>query len=158
MSEGNAKQSIKWTALEYNYTPKNSNWFWLVASGALVLIIVSVIMRNFLFGVFVGLAVFVIILSSSKKPRKLIFSIESRGIKIGNNYYPYSELNSFWINYDPPEKKELILKTKKKLANFIKIPLANTDPNLVRDFLLKMLKEKRYDESLTETITEKLGF
>jgi hypothetical protein len=120
---------IRWKEFEYSHTAKTANWFWLVASGALAFIIIAILMHNFLFGFFAIAAAFAVILMGVKKPRELTFSIEAKGIKIGPRLYLYEDLNSFWINYDPPEKKELILETKKKLAQHIKIPLGDTNPN-----------------------------
>lgn len=149
---------IKWSGNEYQYTPKTSNWFWYVASGSLILIIISILMRNFLFAVFILIASFTIVLFGTKKPQRINFVIQANGIKIGPKLYTFEELTSFWVNYDPPFKKEVILEQKKKLSRYIKIPIENVDPNLIRETLLKFLKEKKHEESLVETIAERLGF
>lgn len=151
-------EKIKWEEYEHDYNKKGADWFWFILSGALIVLIISILMRNFLFGVFSIIAAFTIMLMGSRKPKKLNFSIEAKGIKIESKLYPYEELDSFWLNYDPPQKKEIILETKQKFGRYIKIPLGNIDPNLARSHLIKILKEEKHEESLMETIAEKLGF
>ena len=149
---------LEWSDFEYNYYQKDSNWYWYVASGALLIIIAAVLMRNFLFAALAVAAAFAVIMFGAQKPKKVNFYIDARGIGIGRHIHAFSELKSFWIHYDPPAKKELILESNRKLLPLIKIPLGDTDPNAVREFLIKMLKEKKQEESLLETIAERLGF
>jgi hypothetical protein len=40
----------------------------------------------------------------------------------------------------------------------VSIPLGDTDPNILREHLLKFVKEKRHEESITETLSRLLGF
>lgn len=149
---------LAWTCLEYDYRPKTPDWFWFVASGALLVVIIAILMRNFLFAVLVIIAAFVVAVLGTKKPQKINFAISARGVEIEKQIYPYKELESFWINYNPPEKKELAIKSKKKFVGLIKIPLDNTDPNLVRKKLARVLKEEELEESLIETIADRLRF
>jgi len=156
--EASTSTPIKWRCLEYDYHPKTSDWFWFVASGALLIVIVAIIMRNFLFAALAIIAAFVVAILGTKKPQKINFIISTRGVEIGKQIYSYKELESFWINYDPPRKKELIVKSKKKLVGLIKIPLDNIDPNLIRKKLIRVLKEEEVEESLVETIADWLRF
>lgn len=148
---------MQWKDFEYSYKPKSTEWFWYVASGSLVLIIIAILLRNFLLGVFAIITGLVITLSGVKKPQKINFSIEEKGVSIGNQLYPYDELESFWID-ELPDKKELILISKKKLMGALKLPLTKTDPDLVKERLLTFLKEKEHEETFTEAIADKLGF
>jgi hypothetical protein len=149
---------LEWRALEHNYVPKNNNWVWAVSSSALALLIAAILMRNFLLGVFAVLSALVLLLAGGKKPRKLTFSITRKGVKTGSQLHAYKNLESFWIFYKPPEKKELILSGNKIFSGRIRIPLADVDPNLVRKRLLEFLEEREQEESLLETIADKLGF
>ena len=99
-----------------------------------------------------------VILVGTKNPRRVTFSLEVKGIKVGREFFPYDEINTFWIHYDPPHKKELVINPQKKLGRNIKIPLGDTDPNEARDFLKKVLKEERQEEPLTEIVANWLGF
>ncbi|MBU1178865.1 hypothetical protein KKB69_00790 [Patescibacteria group bacterium] len=148
----------EWIEFEHGHHPKNNEWFWYVASGALIIVILAIFLSNFLFAVLAIIAALVIILTGARKPRKIKFSVGTKGIKAGEKFYPYKELGSFWIHYDPPLKKELIIKFSKKLSQHAKIPLGNADPGRIRNFLIKILKEEEHEESLTEKLAELLGF
>lgn len=149
---------LAWTEFEYTHSEKDANWFWYVGSGALLIVIIAILMHNFLFAAFAIVAAFAVIIMAAQKPKKMNFSIEDKGIKIGHRLYFYDELKSFWVNNRPPRKKELIIESGKILIPHIKIPLGNVDPDLARKMLLKKLKEKKQEESLTEIIAERLGF
>ena len=104
------------------------------------------------------MAGFVILLYGAKKPRLVSFSITPRGIAIGKRLYPYNDLKSFWLHYDPPRKRELSLRSKKTLMPSIVLPLGQTDPNEVRTILTKFLKEEEQEESMIDTISDHLKF
>jgi hypothetical protein len=94
----------------------------------------------------------------SRKPRIISFEISGRGIKIAKRLYPYDNLKSFWIHYDPPRKSELSLESKKAIMPYITIPLGDIDPNIIRDRLIKLLPEKKHEESIIDNISHYLGF
>lgn len=148
---------IKWEGYEYTHKPKSGDWFWFIASGALVLITASILLKNFLLGVIAIAGAFSIAILGAQKPRKLNYAIQNRGIKAGSHFYPFKELESFWINYEPPLKKELLLKSKKKIMKHIKIPLDNNNPKSIREILKKVLKEEEQEETFVDIVTEKLG-
>ncbi len=149
---------IKWEALEYEYVPKSNNWFWGVAIVAISITLASALLENFLFAILATVSALAVILFGARKPRKVPFSFTARGIQIDNRLFPYENLRSFWLHYDPPQKKFLAVEPKKLLMPTITVPLGNTDPNLVREYLLKFLKEERQEESLITTIIRFLGF
>ncbi len=148
---------IEWREYEYRHRPKNGNWFWFVASGALVLIIISILLKNFLLGVVAIAGAFAVAMLGAQTPRKLNYAIEKRGVKAGAHFYPFKELESFWISYEPPHKKELILKSKKKIIKHVHISLGHNNPKKIRDILKKILKEEEYEETFTDILTERLG-
>jgi len=93
-----------------------------------------------------------------KKPRKIKFSISGRGIQVDQSLYGFDGLKSFWIFYEPPEIKELSIRSKKKFIPYVKIPLGNQNPAEIRKFLLKFLPERKHQESIAETLAKKIRF
>jgi uncharacterized membrane protein len=158
MTKRKIQLPISWRAPEYSHNQKSSDWFWIVGIFTLALLVVSITFSNMLFAIFILLAGFTIILYGARKPRLVQFSITGRGILIGKNLYPYNTLKSFWIHYDPPFKKELVIQSEKILMPYIKIPLGDIDPNAVREILLKFLKEKEQEESLIDAVSDYLRF
>lgn len=154
----NALPPISWKSQEHGRRQKSAEWFWLIASGALAIIIICILTGNILLAVFTGISALVIILLGGQKPKKIDFALTEKGIKIDSRLYPYEKLSSFCINYELPHKKELVVTTIRKIDPIIKIPLGDTHPERMRSFLSKFLKEKKHRESLIETVSEVLGF
>lgn len=152
------KLPIRWTTHEYTFREKNSEWFWYVVSAGLAIIIISIFLHNFLLAILAIVGASSIILVGKKDPSELDFEINARGIKIENSLYLYKEMESFYLNYNPPFKKEIIIKRKSKFSPFIKIPIDDTDPNIIRRVLITVLKEDEHEDTIMETIMDRLGF
>ena len=151
-------EKISWKAPEYVYIKKPADWYWLVGIIAAGFFILALAMKNFLFAALLVIAAFIVMLYGTKKPRIVSFEISSRGVKIGKKLFPYEYLKSFWIQYDPPLKKELSLESKKSFMPYVILHLAELDPNIIRNYLIKLLPEKKHEESLIENIGHYLGF
>lgn len=149
---------IEWSAPEYDYIHKSPDWYWAIGIITIALIVVGILTRNVLFIVLVVLSGFTIALYSARKPNIVSFTLTVRGIQIDTKLFPYDTLDSFWMHYDPPHKKELGIISKKALMPRIVINLGDTDPNAIREHLVKFLEEKHHEESLTESIARYIGF
>ena len=141
---------IKWEAPEYEYRPKSPNWFWSAGIISAAVAAASVLLGNILFAILVLLAGFSVILFGGRRPKIIWFSLTAQGIQIGDRLFPYDNIRSFWIHYDPPYKKILSIELKKVFMPMMLIPLADNDPNVIREHLIKFIKERRHEESFTE--------
>ena len=149
---------IEWKGPEYEYVPKPNNWFWSAGIIAASIAFASALLGNFLFAILVITGGFAVILFGARKPTEVSFSLSPRGFKIGKRLFPYENLRSFWIHYDPPHKKILIIEPKRFLMSVISAPIANINPSQIREYLLKFLKEERNEESLVSSIIRLIGF
>lgn len=106
--------------------------------------------------IFFGLA---IILSTHflKKAKNQRYAINKKGVLIGDYLYPYKNLKSFWINYDPDGIKELSLEIRGFLISSLQLPLYNQDPFQVREALMNFLPEKYHQEEFDTWLKRKLG-
>lgn len=147
-----------WLTPEYRHYPKNKDWFWAIGFISLLLVIVALLLRNFLFAAFVALAGFVFALFSARRPRVARFTLSAKGIYVHRTLYPYQHLKSFWVYYEPAGKKVLSIESRKTFMPFTAIPLGDTDPNLVRSYLKRFLKETEHQESVIEQLFEYIGF
>ncbi|MBD3282273.1 MAG: hypothetical protein GF387_01550 [Candidatus Portnoybacteria bacterium] len=151
-------KEIKWKAPEFSKKEKTNSWFIIPAIITIILGIIALISDNFLFLITIILAFIVFYVFANKDPRIIEFEISSEGIRIDNKIYDFDEIKSFWIFYDPPEKKELSLRMSKIFYPYIQIPLKDQDPNEIREFLLKFIKEKRHQDSIIDNFMNKIGF
>ena len=149
--------ALNWETKESRRESKGEGWYWTIATGGLFLVIVSILMKNFLLTAFVVFASVTVALEGARKPQILKYSIGARGARIGDKLYPYSSLDSFWISYDPPHKKEIVIKSKKILASHLAMPLGDIDPNSARNLLVCFLKEEKHEETMSEIIADIIG-
>jgi len=152
------KNQIEWTAPEFEKKEKNQLWILILGLIVLIVIIYSIFTKNYSFAIVLLLACACLYIYDKKEPKEFNFSLSHRGISIENKNYPYNELKSFWIFYEPPRLKQLTLISKKTFNPRIQIPLDNQDPNKIRSLLLKYLPEIEEEESLIDVLADKLGF
>ena len=149
---------ISWQAPEYQFREKGHDWYWALGVLTVGFFAVSIVLHNFLFAIIIALGGFAVVIYSGKRPDFTKFAVNHRGVKIKDTLYPYANLKSFWIEYDPPYRKELIIESKKVMMPYIVIQLGNADPVRIRENLLKFLREVRYEESLITTLARVLKF
>lgn len=149
---------LSWEAPEYEYNEKSTDWFWMVGVISIALVVVAILMKNILFAIIAMLGGFTFALHGARHPDIVKFAITLRGIKIGSKLFLYDDLDSFWIHYDPPHLKKLIVVSKRAVMPHISISLAEIDPNTAREHLLKFLPEKSHEESLAEILGRLVGF
>jgi len=149
---------LDWQAREYDYHPQKSLTLFLFGILLCLGAIVTLLFKNFLFALLLAISGGLVIYRSHRGPRELNSYISSRGVKIGRRLYQFEDLESFWIVYDPPSSKELILKSKKALMPIIRAPLGEVNPLQIREVLLRFLKEERHEDSLVDVISKSLGF
>lgn len=150
-----------WETHEYENKDRSIDWFWAVGIIAFVIIVLSIIFKNFLFGVLVLIATASILYISARKPKQVTISITDRYIKISEEENYYQDLSAFWIELkkDITKPPTLLISTKKRFMPMITIPLPkeiNTDE--LRQKLLKHLPEREMRESSIYEMMERLGF
>lgn len=157
MKENNLKEFI-WKAPEFTKKTKNKSWFIVPGIITIILGIFSLFTENFLFLIVIILTFFVFYIYANKEPWIIKFKINEKGIEIDKRVYDFDSLKSFWIFYDPPEQKEISFRSKKTFLPYVRIPLADQNPNEIRKFLLKFLPEKHHKESLIDIWMRRVRF
>ena len=149
---------IEWDAHEYEHKERSDDWFWAVGIISLSVAIASVIFGNIIFGILVIVSVFALALFINRPPENIHIVVDERGITRGKIHYPYSTLESYWVDLDHPHHK-ILLRSQKLLMPLIIIPL-NNEVNLenLEETLARFLKEEFHSLPFVEKILEYLGF
>lgn len=148
---------ISWETLEYKDKDRSVDWFWAVGIITLAIIIISVIQGNYLFAIFIFLAVGFLMFYVIRKPEVILCEVNERGILIDNVMYLYSEIENFWIK----EKRGddlLLIKTRKQVAPIVSIGIKDEVISGARSILSIYVPEKEIEESLPHKIMDLLGF
>lgn len=150
-------EKISWETIEYLHKEKTSDWYWIVGIITVSIAIISIILNNVIFALLIIISSFTLSLFASKKPGIISVEINNIGVTVGNNRYPYKELDSFWV-----ETRDLnlrvLLKSKKVFMPFIIILIEDADPEDVRECLLQYLPEEEHTEPLLEKLLLYFGF
>ena len=149
---------IAWEAPEYDHSSKSNEWYWIMGAIAAILIIIGVWMQNFLFIIVIFLAGFSMALFSARKPNMIRFAVTTRGLQIDKRIFPYESLESFWVHYNPPHQKEIGIISKKLFMPRMVVPTGDTDPNKIREHLVKFVAEEPHTESIAESLSRFIGF
>ena len=149
---------FSWSAYEYEYYEKSTDWYWWVGFFALTFLGFALWQRSFLFAFVVLLSWFTIVLYAVRPPQMIQFAIAERGVLIGNRLYQWHNLKSFWIFYNPPIRKELVIAPKKTFLSTLKINLGDTDPILIHDTIIKFLPEIEEEDSLIDNLSRLVRF
>lgn len=93
----------------------------------------------------------------NQEARILDFMITEDGVVAGREIYPFENINSFWIFYEPGEMKVVSLKNKSYLLPYIHIPIHDQDPTVVREHLLKFIPEVKQELNMIDTLERIIG-
>ncbi|MFA6273496.1 MAG: hypothetical protein WC673_03360 [Candidatus Paceibacterota bacterium] len=149
---------ITWETFEYQHHERSGDWFWVTGIVAVSLAITAILFNNLLFGILIIIAGFALMLQAARKPRLVQFTINQTGLVAGHTTHPFSSLESFWIDETNPTDARLLLKSKTLTAMLIVIPLGDTEPQAVKDFLSQYIAEEELHEPLSQKIMEAVGF
>jgi uncharacterized membrane protein YobD (UPF0266 family) len=152
-------KSISWKTLEFEQFEKGKIWFIVFGLISLVFLGIVIYWKSFTTALLLILAILLITVYAIKKPEIIKITLKPQGIFINSELtHHFSEINSFWIFYDPPETKEISLRSKRMFFPDISIPLGKTDPNKIRKYLLKFLPEEKQEQSIIDIIAKRLKF
>lgn len=148
------KTLMNWKFFEYEEYHREKSWYIMAAIISGGFLVYAIWVLNYLFALIIIITDLIILIQITRKPSKIDFKITEQGIIIGNSFYPYRNLNNFWIIYNPPKSKSLYFSFKATLRPDITIPLENKNPLRVRDLLLENVDEdlSKEEESTSEQI------
>lgn len=152
-------EKISWQQHEHVHNEKSTDWFWTIGIIAFGGVVLSLYFANYLFALIIILFVAISFTLVRRHPQFLPFEISRRGVRAGHVIYPYSMLDSFWVE-DGEYHDKILFKSKKPLSPFIIIPFDSTVTNaeMIRDYLLDYLDEEELEEPLHQIIMEWFGF
>jgi len=149
---------LSWQAPEFIYHPKSFNWHIFAASFIVILVGASLYLKEWIAATVFIILGFLIFRYAEVKPRTIEIGLTNVGIKVGNVFYPYNKLKSFWLVYEPPIKT-LNLETTRRFSPIIAIQLEDTDPFLVKNILKEhLLEESERTEDLIDRFSRFLRF
>lgn len=142
---------LEWQTPEFSPLPGSVRGAGWVAFFFVILTAYAVITNNPIMAFTFVLFATVIFLRMRKQPGTLSCSINASGIRFGSDWYDFENIRSFWILYEPDDRR-ILLETNGALAPFASIPLGDTNPTAVRELLIRFIPEKRSDPGIVDTL------
>lgn len=149
---------FEWDAHEYEHKERSSDWFWAVGILSMAIAATAAIFGNVIFGILVLTAVFSLALFINRAPDTVHVIVDEKGVVRNKIRYPYSTLQSFWIDTEHPHPK-ILLSSEKLFMPLIIVPLGGgVDLDKLHEALSSSLKEKYHSLPFVEKVIEYLGF
>ncbi len=144
----------QWVIPEYHQYDRTRAWYMVMIMLGVALLAYALITGNNSFAVIIVLLGVIMYLYQQQEPLELNVALTDSGLVLGKKLYRYSELDSFWIIYEPGEVKSLYCIVQGLVKNRLAIPLGDTDPVAVRQFLAQFVVENTTEED--EPLSDKL--
>lgn len=149
---------LTWQAREFEQPDRHPNWFTALWIFALALVVVAIILKSYLLGVFMILAAGVVHLFALRESPFYTFTLTEENLTVGNKNYNLADFDSFWI-FEYENDNVLSLEAKRVLSAHLHIPLSKeVSPETVRNILTPALIEKEQEESLIDILARWLKF
>jgi len=142
----------QWMIQDYEHHLRGTTWYVIMITAGIGLVTYGLLSSNFLFSLIIILFAIILFLHEHQEPLQVQFAITELGIVVGSKFYPYTEMENFYIIYDPKHTKTLYLHTKSIARPNISIPLLDQNPIEVRNFLRQYIPEDfaKEDEPLSD--------
>ena len=153
------KALASWEFPEFIKQERTPSWYILAFIVIIALLAFAFFTQSYLFGVVIILFGAVYYMRSRRSPALMRITITEDGIEIGDkNFYPWKDVDKFWIVYEPPAVKNLYLDFKAGLRPSITVFLENQNPLNIRKFLLQYIPEdiERENETLSDGFSRML--
>lgn len=132
---------LSWHFPEFEKYDRTPTWYIIFFAIAGLLLVYAILTVSFLFAVIIVMCTIIILFWHRKEPTELDINVMEAGIEIGNKFYMYKEIKSFFIIYEPPHVQTLFIQLKTHTKPRISVPLNGQNPVKVRDLLLNFIEE-----------------
>ncbi len=150
-----------WETDEYTHNEVNPDWIWALGIIALIILVLSILYKNYLFGVLITLGTICIIYLKLRTPKQVTIEITDRCISIGEDDMYYQDIKYFWIDVTKGKNRlpHLLLARTRALSPLVVIAIPEDVPiKDLRANLITHTTERQMKESEIYEIMEKLGF
>jgi hypothetical protein len=150
-------EKLQWSALEYEEKERSRDWFWALGIIVATSSIASIIFGNYFFATLLLISGLLLGFFAIKKPDLIPYELNSKGLKIRTQLYPYNNMKSFWV--ETSGKPTLFIKTERAFMPMISIPIDEYVADDIRSILLgEDVPEEKMQEHASLKIMDSLGF
>jgi hypothetical protein len=150
----------EWEGREYDHEPKSGDWYIALGIVALAGVVATILFADYLLAVLVVVAAAALALHAAKVPPIHRFQLIDGGLMIGEEFHPYSRMQSFSILEDTEDELPplLSIKTDSWFSPHLVIPLENVDAEGVYLHFLERVPEDEHRHTFPDLVAAWLGF
>lgn len=152
------KALLQWSSHLVQDFHRSSRWYLTAGTGLAILVIYSLFTGQWTFAaaltVFAGVYYYI----SVQETPTVEVKVSDIGVKVGKRVYPYTDLKTFWVEYNPPYFQNLHLVTRNRFKPEVSIQIHQINVSDLRTILTRYIPEwAEKQNSLTDNITQSLG-
>lgn len=151
------EEILSWQAEDISVRRRGLWWYVFASVAAAGLLIYAIRERNFLFAFIVIMFAIIFATHHIRSAAEVRFAITDLGLRIGSRFFPWRDIEEFWIAYEPPAVKTLYVEFS-GLRPRLPIPLEDADPNQVREVLRQFIAENssKHEEPISDWVARVL--
>lgn len=148
---------FSWIAPEYYQYHKSARWYAIAGIITLITILASLITGNWtLILAVITFASVYLYIHHYDPPKEIAVIITDMGVHVGDMYFPFSSIETFWIIYEG-QIKTLNLRVHKRFYSDVIIQMNSQKPAPVREYLVGQVPEwEGKSENLSDIVTRLL--
>ncbi len=148
---------LSWQMPEYAHHTKDKRWYMIAGTILLAILVYGLLAGEYIMVLAFALLGAVYYILHNEPPRDITFAVTSLGMIVDRDFYQFSDMESFWIVYNPPAVRVLYLRPARRLTTDIRIELMEQNPMIIRQLLQTQIKEIAGEgESLIDRMTRLL--
>lgn len=141
--------------VKYN---KNKSWYIVLGVIVVALVVLGILNGSSTFPIAVLVFTLVYLYVNQEDPADIDFALSKTGIQVGTRFYAFTDLRTFWIEYDPPYYQAIHFVHKNKYKEEITVQFHGVNPANIREVLVNFLPEwEERQKTLAEKLTRLFG-
>ena len=150
--------TVTWEASSHERNEKGHDWFWGLGVLAFAAATAAFIFGDVLFGIVILLGAMTTAIFANHEPKQVQYAIFARGIQIGETAYPYTALDSFYLDEENINGPQLLIKAKSTFMPLIIMPVPKEYIDDIEDLVGARLPEEELEEPISKRLLEFFGF
>ena len=153
-----AVRAVSWEAPQHHHVEKGNDWFLALLIIIIALVLTAVLLGNVLFALLLGIGGGVLAMSAAKRPAIVPYAVSVRGVKVEDELFPYSKLESFHIDEEDHRGPQLLIKTLRRSVPLLVLPIPVNHIDDIESILKEKLPEEELHEPFFLKLLELFGF
>ena len=151
-------ETVSWTASEFIAHQKNTGWYGILATVALVASVsIYFLTKDFITTGFVIFGAVILGYYASRQPRELHYQIDERGVVIGDKNYGYNDFRSFSIMTEGAFSSVIFMPLK-RFAPLRAIYFAPEQEEQIVNILMTRLPFEEHSHDLVDRLMLRIRF